>query len=108
MDDPSWLYIAVALLSFAAMALLPGALVASIVCSFKGWSKSRYWSSCAKTNMIMAWFPATLLMLAPEETMILLPFILIGGIVWVMLNQRFLKLLNAEKNEIPTTRAREK
>jgi hypothetical protein len=47
-------------------------------------------------------------MLAPEETMILLPFILIGGIVWVMLNQRFLKLLNAEKNEIPTTRALKK
>jgi hypothetical protein len=108
MNYLSWLYIAIALFSFAAMALLPGALVASIACSFNGWSKSRYWSSCAKTNMIMAWFPATLLMLATEKTMILLPLVSIGGIVWFTLNLKFLNLLKADKNEIPTTRARDK
>jgi len=97
MNYISLLNISVGLLSFAAMALLPGVLVASIVCTLKGWSTSRYWSLCAKTNMIMAWFPATLLILVPEETMLLLPLVLIGGIVWFVLNLKFLKQLNTEK-----------
>ena len=104
MDVFFWAYLPLVLLSFVVTALLPGALVATITCFVKGWSKAVFWSACAKANMVLAWVPVVLLIFSAPfaqshgagflGALMLSPILLVAGLVWYLLNRQFLKTLD--------------
>ncbi len=93
MDIVSLFFILVALLAFAALAVLPGATVAAVICCLKDWTKTRFWRTFATANMWLSWLPNMLVLFGPDLR-ILVPFALVSSVVWFFLNLKFLQILS--------------